>query len=189
MPSDASFLDHYEILQISPNAQPETIQRVYRLLAQLYHPDNKETGDAALFEQVLQAYRVLNDPERRAAYDVEHRVATGLKWKIFDQPNAVQGLEAEKRKRVGILSLLCTKRMNQPEQPALTIVELEQLLGCPREHLEMSLWYLRESGRIQRGDSGRYVLTVKGYETLEEQSESESVAQFRMLNPPKAQQP
>ena len=54
--------------------------------------------------------------------------------------------KAEKRKRMGILSLLCTKRMNQPEQPALTIVELEQLLGCPREHLEMSLWYLRESG-------------------------------------------
>ena len=103
-------------------------------------------------------------------------MAAGLKWKIFDQPSAAHGFEAEKRKRMGILSLLCTKRMNQPEQPALTIVELEQLLGCPREHLEMSLWYLRESGHIQRGDSGRYVLTVKGYEMLEEQSESEPVS-------------
>ena len=185
MASDSSFVDYYEVLQISPNAQPETIQRVYRLLAQLYHPDNKDTGDQALFEQILQAFRVLSDPERRAAYDVEHRVAAGLKWKIFDQPSAAHGFEAEKRKRLGILSLLCTKRMNQPEQPALTIVELEQLLGCPREHLEMSLWYLRESGRIQRGDSGRYVLTVKGYEMLEEQSESEPVSQLRMLNSPK----
>jgi curved DNA-binding protein CbpA len=185
MPPDPSFVDHYEILQISPNAQPETIQRVYRLLAQLYHPDNTDTGDQALFEQVLQAYRVLSDPERRAAYDVEYRVVSGLKWKIFDQPSASQGLEGEKRKRLGILSLLCTKRMNQPEQPTLTIVELEQLLGCPREHLEMSLWYLRESGKIQRGDSGRYLLTAKGYEMLEEQSENEPIAQLRMLNPPK----
>ena len=77
MASDSSFVDYYEVLQISPNAQPETIQRVYRLLAQLYHPDNKETGDQALFEQVLQAYRVLSDPEKRAAYDIEHRVAAG----------------------------------------------------------------------------------------------------------------
>jgi curved DNA-binding protein CbpA len=182
MPQE-SFADYYEVLQVSPNAQPETVQRVYRLLAQLYHPDNKETGNKELFEQVLQAYKTLSDPEKRAAYDVEHRLATGLKWKIFDQPNAVQGLEAEKRKRIGILSLLCTKRMNQPDQPTLTIVELEQVLGVPREHLEISLWYLRETGRIQRGDSGKYLLTAKGLELLEEQSENEPVSQLRMLKP------
>jgi curved DNA-binding protein CbpA len=182
MPQE-SFADYYEVLQVSPNAQPETVQRVYRLLAQLYHPDNKETGNKELFEQVLQAYKTLSDPEKRAAYDVEHRLAAGLKWKIFDQPNAVQGLEAEKRKRIGILSLLCTKRMNQPDQPTLTIVELEQVLGVPREHLEISLWYLRETGRIQRGDSGKYLLTAKGLELLEEQSENEPVSQLRMLKP------
>ena len=158
------------MLQISPNAQAETVQRVYRLLAQIYHPDNKETGDQDLFEQVLQAHRVLSNPEKRAAYDVEYRAVAAVKWKIFDQASATVGFEGEKRKRMGILSLLCTKRMNQPDQPALNIVELEQLLGCPREHLEISLWYLRESGRIQRSDNGRYALTVKGMETLEEQS-------------------
>ena len=181
-----SFVDHYEVLQISPNAQMETIQRVYRLLAQIYHPDNKDTGEQAMFEQVLAAYRVLSDAELRAAYDVEYRAVSGLKWKIFDQPSAVVGFEAEKRKRMGILSLLCTKRMNQPDQPSLNIVELEQLLGCAREHLEISLWYLRESGRIQRSDNGKYALTVKGMETLEEsQSEDQTVAQLRMLNAPR----
>lgn len=185
MPKDNSFADHYEVLQISPNAQPETVQRVYRLLAQIYHPDNKETGNQELFEQVLQAYKVLSDPEKRASYDVEYRASAGLKWKIFDQPSATIGFEAEKRKRTGILSLLCTKRMNQPEQPSLNIVELEQLLGCPREHLEMSLWYLRESGRIQRSDNGKYALTVKGMETLEGQAEEGPVSQLRMLNPPR----
>jgi len=38
-------VDYYEVLQISPNAHVETIHRVYRLLAQHFHPDNKDTGD------------------------------------------------------------------------------------------------------------------------------------------------
>ena len=37
--------DYYEFLQISPNAEPETIHRVYRFLAGRYHPDNPDTGD------------------------------------------------------------------------------------------------------------------------------------------------
>src|SRR5260370_32240785 len=167
-----SFPDFYEILQISPNAQLETIHRVYRLLAQHHHPDNTVTGDVELFNQVLEAYRVLSDPERRAAYDVEYRTFTGLKWKIFEDAGSMQGVEGERRKRLGILSLLCTKRINEPHQPTLNIFELEEFLGCPREHLELSLWYLRESGRIARTDNGRYTITWKGLETLEESTES-----------------
>ena len=125
------FIDYYEVLQISPNAHPETIHRVYRLLAQHYHPDNKETGDVEAFTLVLEAYRILTDPERRAGYDVEHKLVSGLKWKIFDQTSAVQGIDGEKRKRMGILSLLCTKRISAPEKPSLTLFELEDLLGCP----------------------------------------------------------
>lgn len=176
----SDFNDYYEVLQISPNAQLETVQRVYRLLALHYHPDNKETGDVDMFNQVLEAYKVLSDPERRAAYDIEHRTATGSRWKIFDQTSAVQGIEGERRKRIAVLSLLCTKRINDPNSPSLNIFDLEQLLGCPREHLELSLWYLRESGRIQRTDNGRYALTAKGFETLEENSE-QVAPKYRML--------
>jgi curved DNA-binding protein CbpA len=175
------FIDYYEVLQISPNAHPETIHRVYRLLAQHYHPDNKDTGDVDAFTQVLEAFRVLENPERRAAYDVEHKLISGLKWKIFDQTSAVQGIEGERKKRMGILSLLCTKRINEPEKPSLTLFELEDLLGCPREHLELSLWYLRESGRILRGDSGKYTLTAKGFETLEEDSGPSTNTKVRLL--------
>ena len=172
--SKDSFVDHYETLQISPNARAETIQRVYRLLAQMYHPDNTETGDNEMFTAVLDAYKVLSDPEQRAAYDVEHRATSGRRWKIFDQSTSAQGIDGEKRKRMGILSLLYNKRMHEPHSPALGIVEFEQLLGCPREHLELSLWYLRESGRIQRSDNGRYTLTAKGLECLEEHLEGNS---------------
>ena len=40
-----NFVDYYEMLQISPNAQIETINRVYKMLAQRFHPDNPESAD------------------------------------------------------------------------------------------------------------------------------------------------
>src|SRR5258706_18025 len=38
--------DYYEVLQISPNAEPETVDREFRILPARYHPANPETGDA-----------------------------------------------------------------------------------------------------------------------------------------------
>ena len=184
MEKQNDFADYYEILQISPNAHTETIHRVYRLLAQHYHPDNKETGDVDPFTLVLEAYRTLSDPELRAGYDVRHQAIVASKWKIFDQTSAVQGIEGEKQKRMAILSLLCTQRINEPDKPSLNLVELETMLGCPREHLELSLWYLRESGRIVRSDNGRYVLTAKGFEALEENTEVMPVTRSRKMIEP-----
>jgi curved DNA-binding protein CbpA len=165
------FVDHYEVLQVSPNADQETIQRVFRLLAQRFHPDNRDTGDDTAFKEVLTAYRVLSDPEQRAAFDVEHRSARRLTWRIFDQNQTCHGVEAEKKKRQGILSLLYTKRLNQPEEPGVTMRELEDLLGCPREHLEFSLWYLKEHQWITRGDNGRHVITAKGVDVVEDEGD------------------
>ena len=45
--------DHYEILQLSPRADQATIQRVFRLLAKRFHPDNHESGDADRFKQLM----------------------------------------------------------------------------------------------------------------------------------------
>jgi curved DNA-binding protein len=127
-----AFVDHYETLQISPNADADTIHRVYRILAQRYHPDNRETGSAEVFREATQAYQVLSEPEKRAAYDVQHRQARQLTWRIFDQPNSGQGVNAERRKREGVLSALYRKRVAQAEQPFLSLKELEDLLGVPR---------------------------------------------------------
>src|SRR5882724_11433901 len=101
----ASFVDYYEVLEISPNASLETIQRVYRILAQRFHPDNPDTGDSSTFREISNAYRVLSDPEQRAAFDVAHRTERRLTWKIFDQSDPQSGMEAEKRRRNGVLSL------------------------------------------------------------------------------------
>jgi curved DNA-binding protein CbpA len=166
-----NFTDFYEALQISPNADQDTIHRVYRLLAQRFHPDNLETGNSEAFRQVTEAYNALSDPERRASYDAMHRENRRLAWKIFDQSSAVQGFESEKRKRQGVLSLLYRKRLMCPEQPHLTLREFEEYLGVPKEHLEFTLWYLKESQLVQRTDNGKHTITIKGVDTAEEMNE------------------
>ena len=73
-----SRLDCYEVLQLSPNADAETISRVYRLLAARYHPDNREMGDSEKFIRLSEAYQILSDPEKRARYDARARDAVRL---------------------------------------------------------------------------------------------------------------
>ncbi|MBZ5634178.1 MAG: DnaJ domain-containing protein [Acidobacteriia bacterium] len=166
--SDFQDQDYYEIMQLSPNADTETIHRVYRLLAQRYHPDNADTGDSELFVELTTAFQVLSDPERRAAYDARHTSKRQLRWKIFDQAVVATGPEVEKRKRQGILALLYASTVKDPERASMTVHAFEDLLGCPREHLEAALWYLRGKGHVQRTDGGRYTLTVHGFEEAEQ---------------------
>ena len=167
----AHFVDFYEALQVSPNADYDTIHRVYRILAQRFHPDNQETGNIDAFRQLTEAFHILGDPEHRAAYDVQHRELRRLTWKIFDQSNAGMGMESERRKRQGVLSLLYRKRLMSPDQASMTLKEMEDLLGVPKEHLEFSLWFLKESHALHRTDNGRYAITIKGVELAEEMNE------------------
>ena len=156
------------------------IHHVCRMLAQRYHPDNKDTGDERAFRQLTDAYKILSEPEKRAAYDVNLHTYRQVRWRIFDQKQALNSKLAEKSKRRGILDLLYTARRNQPAQPTMSLHELEDLLGCPREHLEFSLWYLKENALIARADNGRVQITAKGVDWAESQEAAE-VRTDRML--------
>ena len=85
---------------------------------------------------------------------------TGLRLRSSPADNRI-------RKRLGILSVLYTRRVNEPSNPSMSLPELEDLLAVPREHLEFSLWYLKENGLLTRTDAGRYSITVKGVERAE----------------------
>jgi len=64
------FKDYYEIMGVARDASPDEIKRAYRRLARKYHPDvSKEKDAEARFKEVGEAYEVLRDPEKRAAYD------------------------------------------------------------------------------------------------------------------------
>jgi hypothetical protein len=165
--ADAETIDYYELLQLNPKADMETIHRVYRLQAQRFHPDNKETGNAATFKLLHEAYTVLTDAEKRAGYDVRLNRIQQRRWKIFEKPAEAQGIGAERKKRAGILSILYTKRIQSPGSPSVSIPELENLLGVPKEHLEFPLWYLRETGCIMRSDNAKLSITVRGVDEVE----------------------
>jgi curved DNA-binding protein len=64
------FKDYYEIMGVSRDAPQDEIKRVYRKLARKYHPDVSKEADAdSRFKELGEAYEVLKDPEKRAAYD------------------------------------------------------------------------------------------------------------------------
>ena len=64
------YKDYYKIMDLERSATPEDIKRAHRKLARKYHPDvSKEKNAEARFKEVAEAYEVLKDPEKRAAYD------------------------------------------------------------------------------------------------------------------------
>ena len=166
---DDSTLDFYEILQINPTAEPETIHRVYRLLAQKIHPDNKETGDGERFRVLHQAYTTLSDPEKRARYDIMYDEWRKRRWRLLSRSDTADNdLEAERITRLSVLEILYTQRRADARAPGIFILELEDLTGRAREHLDFTLWYLGRKGYIDKGDSSRITITVEGVDYLEQ---------------------
>lgn len=165
------FVDYYELMQISPRAEIATIRRVYRMLAARYHPDNQETGDLETFILLEEAYAVLNDPEQRQAYDAQLAVHDSLPNPVFELRDFVVGVDAEANRRLGILCLLYNKRRSSPDQPGMSLLDLETRTALPREHLDFTVWYLREKSYVRREEtSNDMIITAAGADFVESQS-------------------
>jgi len=173
--------DYYEVLQISPSAEPDTVHRVYRLLAQRFHPDNRETGSDKRFRELTEAYQVISDPVRRAEYDVAYEHQQQQRWKLVatgaDEDN---DFNAEHQLRLTMLEVLYTRRRVEPQDPAMTPLDLEALIGRPREHLEFTTWYLLQKKFITRSDNSALTITADGVDHLEQHYQR--VPQRRRLN-------
>src|SRR5450755_2164036 len=64
------FKDYYQVMGVARDATEAQIKQAYRKLARKYHPDvSKEKDAEARFKDVGEAYEVLKNPEKRAAYD------------------------------------------------------------------------------------------------------------------------
>ena len=167
--TDDKPIDYYEALQVSPNAEQETIQRIFRLLAQRFHPDNKESGDERRFREIQEAYSVLTDPEKRARYDIGYEQHRNNRWRLVNTgAQAESDFEVEQMVRFTLLEALYTKRRVEPDSPSIFSTELESLLGRPREHLEFTIWYLVQRKYMIRDDQSRLMITADGVDYLEQ---------------------
>jgi len=166
---DERTVDYYEVLQVSTSAEPETIIRVYRLLAQRFHPDNQQTGNESRFREILEAYTVLSDPEKRARYDVVYQQQRQERWRLVSIGAQVENdFEMEQVVRLTVLEALYAKRRLEATNPGIFWREFEGLTGRPREHLEFTIWYLQQKKFVTVDDKSRLLLTVDGAEYLEQ---------------------
>ena len=157
--------DHYEILGIGPQADEETIERVYRALAGRFHPDNPVTGDARTFLRVTEAYDALSDRAKRAQYKaLRERTRYSDRFRLRGR-EFFDGVKGEQNRRLAVLCLLY--RQAASELPGLTVLDLEQLTGCTREELGSALWYLREKKWAKSWEYAEYSITAAGFDVVE----------------------
>src|SRR5215469_10136877 len=168
MPSQPA-VNYYDLFQINPRAEIETIERVYRILAARYHPDNLQSGDSERFRLLTEAYEVLSSPVRRNEYDRMLESSQGSPLSIFLGKEFTDGIDAEAKIRVGVLCLLYSKRRANPDFAALSLLDMENIMAFPRERLLFALWYLRAKRYVVQDDRSSFIISAEGVDYLESQ--------------------
>ena len=162
-------VDYYEFLQISPNADAETVHRVYRFLAARLHPDNNETGHEENFRLLKAAYDVLADPRRRSEYDAARARTQAPPEPLATTIDFMDALEGELNRRLAVLAVLYYRRRTNPTYPEVPLSEIEERMGFPRDYLDFTLWYLQKKGYVTKADNAQYTLSVEGVDFVETQ--------------------
>lgn len=162
------FVDYYELLQLSPNADAETIDRVFRYLAKKFHPDNAEFADSDRFQQIVEAHQTLADPVNRAGYDVQYQDYWNRKWMLASEASDRSTLDNDNVTRERLLSLLYVQRRRNMKNPGLGEFEIARLLSTPPEMVEFHLWYFKAKGWVERLETGHLAITAQGVDFAEQ---------------------
>lgn len=167
----SDFIDHYEILEISPSASFETIERIFRYMAKRFHPDVSVSGDITRFTAIVEAYETLSNPASRADFDLEYDKQTSAKVEIVEGAGSFGDDTADRHK---LLKLFYAQRRRSMKNPGMGITTVESMMGIPQEVLEFHLWYFREKGWIQREEGGAISITADGVDKLESSAEAQA---------------
>jgi curved DNA-binding protein CbpA len=156
------FVDYYEVLEVSPKANAGALGRMFRYLAQRFHPDNQETGDRLRFDLILEAYNALKDPAKRTQYDIRYQEHRHSIPNSTDDSRDGKDVERDVDIQDRLLAKFYLKRRQNIREPGLSEYDLEGAFDCPAEHLEFHLWYLKAKGWISRLENGTLAITVEG---------------------------
>lgn len=168
--------NYYTLLQVDQQAHPTIIRYAYRFLAGMYHPDNADSGNTDLFRVVTDAFRVLSDPGKRAAYDAQVGIKQGGPAAQSGQKSGTSfgnlppipktGLSYnEVELRLAVLHILLTARKKRAQTGGASAKMLMDVLGVEMAEMEFVLWYLREKGLASRSEA-QFQITVAGVDYL-----------------------
>jgi curved DNA-binding protein len=187
MNTDQPFVDYYRILQVSPNCDAKKLETAYRRLAKAYHPDHVDTADVNKFNDVMEAYKILRNPELRLEYDTLYKTHT--KTEHFESPfidnitveekNALTDAEAHEK----ILLTLYKKRRENAQNPGVLAFYIKESLNCSDEIFEFHAWYLKAKGFIERTEQNELAITVEGIDHVISVSRTSIEAKLLIARP------
>jgi len=166
MENGQDFVDYYDVLQVNPNCDARILEIAYHYFAKMYHPDHAETADPDRFSQVVEAYGVLRDSERRAEYDRSypgHRSRSDFLFPAsgpteIDEKTALSDGEIHER----MLLCLYKRRREHPADPGVIGWLLQEMLDCSEDHFEFHVWYLKSKGLLDTTEEGKLAVTIQG---------------------------
>jgi curved DNA-binding protein len=185
------FVDYYEFLMISPQADRAMVEWAARLMLARYGKMNEKQADEQKYNLVKEAYRTLADPKRRAAYDIERLeltekpAAKAVEGGVSALPARIDGeaidpasihieltaniddVRLQKRIRGGIMSALYDVILTRPRNPELGRAEIARAVGISIDEMEFAIWYCREQGLLRTTAQGLYSISTRGVDWVE----------------------
>ncbi|WP_427968057.1 DnaJ domain-containing protein [Altererythrobacter sp.] len=166
MNEQPEFVDYYNVLQVNPKCDARVLEIAYHHHAKKFHPDNLETADTDKFNEVMEAYSILKDREKRALYDRDyanrtkhnnHQFTPGSAHGI-DEITAVNDAEMHEK----ILLHLYKRRREHPKDAGVIAWSLQEMLGCPEDLFDFHIWYLKSKGFVDVTEQGTLAVTIEG---------------------------
>ncbi|NVD44178.1 J domain-containing protein [Qipengyuania atrilutea] len=168
MNSESDFVDYYDTLKADFYADARTLEIAYHFYAKMFHPDNAATADVDKFGEIVAAYEVLRDADRRADYDLKYIEVFG-RPPDPDAPEAEFFVDQETASRddeihAEILFALYKRRRAKASDPGVIGWILQEKLGCTEDQFEFYVWYLRSKGYLEVTQEGSLAITILGVE-------------------------
>jgi len=187
MNSEQPFVDYYLVLQVSPKCDAKKLETAYRRLAKAYHPDHVDTADVTKFNDVMEAYKILRNPQLRQEYDILHKAHSNgahtesppIDSISVEEKNALTDAEAHEK----ILLTLYKKRRENAQNPGVLAFYIKESLDCSDEIFEFHAWYLKAKGFIERTEQNELAITVEGIDHVISMSRTSVEAKLLIARP------